>query len=174
MRTAQYQLLTRFTRRSQEQARHSAPGGHSAVRPVATAGLTGLQIPAATPLGGEPAVATPAPQQDESFRPRCLSVDLEVGKENGRIRAFGAVRADNGQRPIPSFVRACSARSGTWSSPPSSCSIRTSERVRPVPCIRSTRHPRRWRTGRPNGNNGIINHYRLGALPARIFACQFE
>ena len=28
---------------------------------------------------------------------RCLSLDLEVGKEDGRIRAFGTVRADTGQ-----------------------------------------------------------------------------
>ena len=36
----------------------------------------------------------PASGQDDSFRPRCLSMDLEVGKEDGRIRAFGAVRGD--------------------------------------------------------------------------------
>ena len=35
--------------------------------------------------------------RDDSFRPRCLSVDLEVGKEDGRIRAFGAVCADTGE-----------------------------------------------------------------------------
>ena len=34
--------------------------------------------------------------RDKSFKPRCLSVDLEVGKEDGRIRAFGAVRGDTG------------------------------------------------------------------------------
>ena len=33
----------------------------------------------------------------ESFQPRCVSLDLEVGKEDGRIRACGAVRADTGQ-----------------------------------------------------------------------------
>ena len=33
----------------------------------------------------------------EPFKPRCLSLDLEVGKEDGRIRAFGAVRADTGE-----------------------------------------------------------------------------
>ena len=27
---------------------------------------------------------------------RCLSLDLEVGKEDGRIHAFGAVRGDTG------------------------------------------------------------------------------
>ena len=45
---------------------------------------------------------TPAPEQDESFRPRCLSVDLEIGKEDGRIHAFGAVRADTGRRLVHS------------------------------------------------------------------------
>ena len=34
--------------------------------------------------------------RDESFKPRCLSLDLEVGKEDGRIHAFGAVRGDTG------------------------------------------------------------------------------
>ena len=29
--------------------------------------------------------------------PRCLSLDLEITRKNGRIRAFGAVRADTGQ-----------------------------------------------------------------------------
>ena len=33
----------------------------------------------------------------EPFRPRCLSLDLEVGKDDGRIRAFGAVRGDTGR-----------------------------------------------------------------------------
>ena len=32
--------------------------------------------------------------RNEPFRPRCLSLDLEVGKEDGRIHAFGAVRGD--------------------------------------------------------------------------------
>ena len=36
------------------------------------------------------------PHTDESFRPHCLSLDLEVGKRNGRIHAFGAVRGDTG------------------------------------------------------------------------------
>ena len=34
--------------------------------------------------------------RDEPYRPRCLSLDLEVGKEDGRIHAFGAVRGDTG------------------------------------------------------------------------------
>ncbi len=32
------------------------------------------------------------------FRPRCLSLDLEVGKKSGHIRKIGAVRADTGER----------------------------------------------------------------------------
>ncbi len=32
-----------------------------------------------------------------TFRPRCLSLDLEITRKNGRIRAFGAVRADTGE-----------------------------------------------------------------------------
>ncbi len=36
------------------------------------------------------------------FKPRCLSLDLEVGKEDGRIHAFGAVRGDTGGRLIHS------------------------------------------------------------------------
>ena len=39
----------------------------------------------------------PTSQQDQPFRPHCLSLDLEVGKGDGRIRAFGAVRADTGR-----------------------------------------------------------------------------
>ena len=33
----------------------------------------------------------------ESFQPRCVSLDLEVGKDGQRIRAIGAVRGDTGQ-----------------------------------------------------------------------------
>ena len=44
---------------------------------------------------GQPAEAPPA--EDPPFRPRCLSVDLEVGRKDGRIRAFGAVRGDTGE-----------------------------------------------------------------------------
>ena len=36
------------------------------------------------------------PRNDEPFRPRCLSLDLEVGRQDGRIHAFGAVRGDTG------------------------------------------------------------------------------
>ncbi|MCY4566617.1 MAG: DEAD/DEAH box helicase, partial [Gammaproteobacteria bacterium] len=33
---------------------------------------------------------------EKHFKPRCLSLDLEVGKEDGRIHAFGAVRGETG------------------------------------------------------------------------------
>ncbi len=48
-------------------------------------------------LDARPEAATPTPRQEPPFRPRCLSLDLEINKKNGRIRAFGAVRADTGQ-----------------------------------------------------------------------------
>ena len=38
----------------------------------------------------------PEPRRDEPFRPRCLSVDLEVSR-NGVIHALGAVRADTAE-----------------------------------------------------------------------------
>ena len=37
-----------------------------------------------------------APERDKPFKPRCLSLDLEVGKEDERIHAFGAVRGETG------------------------------------------------------------------------------
>ena len=43
-----------------------------------------------------------APEEKATFSPRCLSLDLEVGKEDGRIHAFGAVRADTGRRLVHS------------------------------------------------------------------------
>ena len=46
--------------------------------------------------------AAPESAEREPFRPRCLSLDLEVGKEDGRIYAFGAVRADTGRRLVHS------------------------------------------------------------------------
>ncbi|MCY4551427.1 MAG: hypothetical protein OXC28_24035, partial [Defluviicoccus sp.] len=61
------------------------------------------RTPRATPsAGGRPA---DAPEkggealacEDLTFRPRCLSIDLEVGRNDGRIRAFGAVRGDTGE-----------------------------------------------------------------------------
>ena len=45
----------------------------------------------------EAQVRASASKRDEAYKPRCLSLDLEVGKEDGRIRAFGAVRGDTGQ-----------------------------------------------------------------------------
>ena len=36
-------------------------------------------------------------ERGEPFKPRCLSLDLEVGKDDGRIHAFGAVRGDTGR-----------------------------------------------------------------------------
>ena len=37
------------------------------------------------------------PHTEELPRPRCLSLDLEVGRKDVRIQAFGAVRSDTGQ-----------------------------------------------------------------------------
>ena len=36
-------------------------------------------------------------RKSKTFLPRCVSLDLEVGKKNGRIHALGAVRADTGE-----------------------------------------------------------------------------
>ena len=44
-----------------------------------------------------PDAGGPPSREDQPFRPRCLSLDLEVGKDDQRIHAFGAVRADTGQ-----------------------------------------------------------------------------
>ena len=38
----------------------------------------------------------PSQERDNPIQPRCVSIDLEVGKVDGRIHAFGAVRADTG------------------------------------------------------------------------------
>ena len=35
--------------------------------------------------------------KDQDFAPRCISLDLEVGKTDGRIHAFSAIRADTNQ-----------------------------------------------------------------------------
>ena len=64
--------------------------------------ILGISQPAAghsayASLDARPEAAPPTSQQDQPFRPHCLSLDLEVGKGDGRIRAFGAVRADTGQ-----------------------------------------------------------------------------
>ncbi|MDE0331869.1 MAG: DEAD/DEAH box helicase, partial [Nitrospinae bacterium] len=50
-------------------------------------------------MGNSPPPAetgAPEPSRDEPFRPRCLSVDLEVSR-NGVIHALGAVRADTAE-----------------------------------------------------------------------------
>ena len=49
------------------------------------------------PKPAEAQVTASASAKNQPFGPRCLSLDLEVGKEDGRIRAFGAVRGDTGQ-----------------------------------------------------------------------------
>ena len=41
-----------------------------------------------------------ASEGSEGFFPPCLSLDLEVGKNNGRIHAFAAVRPDTGERVV--------------------------------------------------------------------------
>ena len=41
-------------------------------------------------------VRAAASNRDKPFKPRCLSLDLEVGKEDGGIHSFGAVRGDTG------------------------------------------------------------------------------
>ncbi len=43
---------------------------------------------------------SPARGEGEGFSPPCLSLDLEVGKNDGRIHAFAAVRPDTGQRLV--------------------------------------------------------------------------
>ena len=66
-----------------------------------------VNSPDGTPRAPPPAIgrSADAPQEageppareDPSFQPRCLSIDLEVGRNDGRIRAFGAVRGDTGE-----------------------------------------------------------------------------
>ena len=41
-------------------------------------------------------------REDELFQPRCLSLDLEVDRQDGRIHAIGAIRGDNGERMVHS------------------------------------------------------------------------
>ena len=57
---------------------------------------------ATRPASGRSAVAPDEPHEapvceNRPFRPACLSIDLEVGRNDGRIRAFGAVRGDTGE-----------------------------------------------------------------------------
>ena len=42
----------------------------------------------------------PRPDSDTPFAPPCLSLDLEVGTQDARIHAFGAVRPDTDQRLV--------------------------------------------------------------------------
>ena len=44
--------------------------------------------------------APQAPKASGDFSPRCLSLDLEVGREDRRIRAFAALRPDTGGRLV--------------------------------------------------------------------------
>ena len=41
---------------------------------------------------------TPQSAGGEPYRPRCISLDLEVGRKDGRIRALGAIRGDTDER----------------------------------------------------------------------------
>ena len=43
---------------------------------------------------------SPPPNARSVYSPPCLSLDLEVGREDRRIRAFGAVRPDTGERLV--------------------------------------------------------------------------
>ena len=64
-------------------------------------GIRSAERPAAgAPTGDAPRPDPGAPESGEDgfFRPRCLSLDLEVGRRDGRIHAVGAVRADTGAR----------------------------------------------------------------------------
>ena len=49
-------------------------------------------------------INTNEPSSDEhgSLSSGCLALDLEVGKNDGIIHAFGAVRADTGRREVHS------------------------------------------------------------------------
>ena len=44
--------------------------------------------------------ASPSPNEREIFPPPCLSLDLEVGKQDRRIHAFAAVRPDSGEQLV--------------------------------------------------------------------------
>ena len=48
------------------------------------------------PSPTEAQVGTPASKEHEPFKPNCLSLDLELGKDD-RIDAIGAVRGDTGE-----------------------------------------------------------------------------
>ena len=63
-------------------------------RPVAAGGAGGSSD------AGANAGTSPSPNEREVFSPRCLSLDLEVGKQNRRIHAVAAVRPDTGRRLV--------------------------------------------------------------------------
>ncbi len=47
-----------------------------------------------------PEVGKRSTPKDQAWLPRCLSLDLEVGKADSRIHAFAGVRADTGERVV--------------------------------------------------------------------------
>ena len=49
---------------------------------------------------GDDSGMSPDRNEGEGFSPPCLSLDLEVGKNDGRIHAFAAVRPDTGERLV--------------------------------------------------------------------------
>ena len=52
------------------------------------------------PPGAGTESSAPDAGEGMTFPPRCLSLDLEVGKEDGRIHAFAGVRADGDRRIV--------------------------------------------------------------------------
>ena len=58
----------------------------------------GLSADAEQRHGAEPCV--PASESDAPYLPSCVSLDLEVVPNDGRIRAFAAIRPDTGQRLV--------------------------------------------------------------------------
>ena len=49
---------------------------------------------------GDDSGMSPGRNKGDGFSPPCLSLDLEVGKNDGRIHAFAAVRPDTGERLV--------------------------------------------------------------------------
>ena len=47
-----------------------------------------------------PESTSPPPKAESDYAPPCLSLDLEVGRHDRRIRAFAAVRADTGEHVV--------------------------------------------------------------------------
>ena len=67
--------------------------------------LPANNLPASDTPNLGPSSDLPESQAEEQFRPRCLSLDLEIGNQDGRIRAIGAIRADTGERLVHSGTR---------------------------------------------------------------------